>query len=98
MRPTSRPAGASTPHHTDTRSPRPPRGARERPLTGLSIYPVIDLREDVVARLEVGHDRLLQRHLGLERAVEVREARHVVARALLGVLHGGARLHDEGPV
>src|SRR5712691_7878889 len=48
----------------------------------LFIDPVVDPGEQVVAPLEVAHDRLLQHRLPHERAVEVGEARDVVARPL----------------
>src|SRR5688572_5098384 len=62
-----------------------------------AIGAVVDLREDVVPLLELPEDRLVEPAFG-ERPVEVREPRDVVARALLRVLDGGPRLHDEGPV
>src|SRR5262245_31578246 len=59
----------------------------------LHVHPVVDRRKDVVALLELRDDRLLERDLALERAVEVGEARDVVARALLRVLYRRVRLH-----
>src|SRR5262245_11761720 len=70
-------------------------------LRRLSIHPVVDLREDVVPLLELPNDGLAEaalRKLAEQPAIEVGEARDVVARSLLGVLDHGARLHDERPV
>src|SRR2546422_340949 len=76
---------------------RPCHAPDSRGAPVLFITPMVDRGEDVVPPLEVPHDRLLEHHLSHERAVQVREAGDVVAGPLLGVFHGGARLHDEGP-
>src|SRR6266480_3417511 len=114
MSPTSRPGGAKppTPARYSSTSAAMEAGSPgyQVPAIGdvrtcpamsravLFIDPVVDPGEQVVAPLEVANDRLLQHRLADERAVEVGEAGHVVARPLLRVLDHGARLHDERPV
>src|SRR4051794_14072168 len=76
----------------------PATAARRTAAMALTVDAIVDVREDVVAVLELPDDRLLEHDLAHQRPVEVREAGDVVARALLRVLDGGVGLHDEGPV
>src|SRR5450432_273046 len=58
---------------------------------------VVDVREDVVARLDVGEPALVD--LGRpDVVIELVELQDVLVDAPRGVRHGRAGLHDEGPV
>src|SRR5665213_2572571 len=67
----------------------------QRPST--SVYPVVQVRENIVPRLDVGQPGLAQLG-GPQIVVDLVELEDVLVDALGGVGDGGPGLHDERPV